>query len=96
LETIQHYYITLRAEVALERALAEDAEPEAARSWLRLALKAGVPVVGCTHRPVVPELLAETPLGQAVRAGRRALATAEGWVLHARDGAVVAVDRLKL
>ncbi|NUR28745.1 MAG: NUDIX hydrolase [Catenulispora sp.] len=95
-ETVQPAARAFGVEVAFERALAEDAEPEAARSWLRQVLKAGRPVVGCTHRPVVPELLSEAPLGQAVRAGRRALATAEGWVLHARDGAVVAVDRLKV
>jgi 8-oxo-dGTP diphosphatase len=83
-------------EIGRERGLAEDAEPESARSWLRQALKAGRPVVACTHRPVLPELLGETPLGQAVRAGRRALAPGEAWVLHGRDGAVVAIDRLKV
>ena len=84
------------AELALEPALGEGADPEASRDWLRQALKTGRTTVACTHRPMLPELLAESPLGQAVHSGRRALAPAEAWVLHARDGNVVAVDRLKL
>ena len=84
------------AETALEPALGEGADPDAGRAWLRQVLKAGRTTVACTHRPVLPELLAESPLGQAVRSGRRALAPAEAWVLHARDGHVVAIDRLKL
>lgn len=81
--------------LALEPAIGEGADPEVGRGWLRQMLKAGRTVVACTHRPVLPELLAESPLGQAVHSGRRALAPAEAWVLHARDGHVVAVDRLK-
>jgi 8-oxo-dGTP diphosphatase len=84
------------AELSLEPALGEGADPDAGRAWLRQVLKAGRTTVACTHRPVLPELLAESPLGQAVRSGRRALAPAEAWVLHARDGHVVAIDRLKL
>ncbi|GAA1998269.1 NUDIX hydrolase [Catenulispora subtropica] len=96
LETVLPASRAFGVEIETERALAEDAEPEAGRAWLRQVLKAGRPVVACTHRPVLPELLGETPLGQAVRAGRRALATGEAWVLHAREGAVVAIDRLKV
>jgi 8-oxo-dGTP diphosphatase len=84
------------ADLALEPALGEGADPDAGRAWLRQALKTGRALVACTHRPVLPELLAESPLGQAVHSGRRALAPAEAWVLHARDGHVVAVDRLKV
>ncbi|MEY9887363.1 8-oxo-dGTP pyrophosphatase MutT (NUDIX family)/phosphohistidine phosphatase SixA [Catenulispora sp. MAP12-49] len=84
------------AAMALEPALAEGADPDAGRAWLREALKSGHTTIACTHRPVLPELLAESPLGQAVHSGRRALAPAEAWVLHARDGHVVAIDRLKL
>jgi 8-oxo-dGTP diphosphatase len=83
-------------ELTTERAIAEDAEPEAGRAWLRQVLKSGRPTIACTHRPVLPALLSESPLGQAVYAGRRALAPAEAWVLHAREEAVVAIDRLKM
>ena len=83
------------AELILEPSLGEAADPDAARAWLRQALKSGRTTIACTHRPVLPELLAESPLGQAVHSGRRALAPAEAWVLHTRDGHVVAVDRLK-
>ena len=83
------------AEPALEPSLGEGSDPDAGRGWLRQVLKAGRTTVACTHRPVLPELLAESPLGQAVHSGRRALAPAEAWVLHARDGHVVAVDRMK-
>ena len=83
------------AELVLEPVLGEGADPDAGRAWLRQALKAGYPTVACTHRPVLPGLLAESPLGQAVHSGRRALAPAEAWVLHGRDGSVVAVDRLR-
>ncbi|MFL6110071.1 MAG: NUDIX hydrolase [Catenulispora sp.] len=83
------------AELVREPALADDADPETSRAWLRQVLKSGRPTIACTHRPVFPGLLVESPLGQAVRAGRRALAPAEGWVLHAREGNVVAIDRLK-
>ncbi|OLE20921.1 MAG: hypothetical protein AUG49_23205 [Catenulispora sp. 13_1_20CM_3_70_7] len=82
-------------ELVRELALADRADPEASRAWLRQVLKSGRPTIACTHRPVVPELLSESVLGQAVRAGRRALAPAEGWVLHAREGNVVAIDRVK-
>ena len=78
-----------------EPLLGEDADPDAGRAWLRQVLKAGRATIACTHRPVLPELLAESPLGQAVHSGRRALAPGEAWVLHVRDGGVVAVDRLK-
>jgi 8-oxo-dGTP diphosphatase len=84
------------ADLALEPFLGEGSDPDAGRGWLRQVLKAGRTTVACTHRPVLPELLAESPLGQAVHSGRRALAPAEAWVLHARDGHVVAVDRMKL
>ncbi|WP_194894836.1 NUDIX hydrolase [Catenulispora pinisilvae] len=83
------------AELVLEPVLGEGSDPDAGRAWLRQALKAGHPTVACTHRPVLPGLLAESPLGQAVHSGRRALAPAEAWVLHGRDGSVVAVDRLR-
>ncbi|MEY9926073.1 8-oxo-dGTP pyrophosphatase MutT (NUDIX family)/phosphohistidine phosphatase SixA [Catenulispora sp. GP43] len=83
------------AALALEPALGEGADPDAGRAWLREALKSGRTTIACSHRPVLPELLAESPLGQAVHSGRRALAPAEAWVLHARDGHVVAIDRLK-
>ncbi|MEZ0107388.1 8-oxo-dGTP pyrophosphatase MutT (NUDIX family)/phosphohistidine phosphatase SixA [Catenulispora sp. EB89] len=82
-------------ELAQDSALGEDEDPDAGRAWLRQVLKSGHATVGCTHRPVLPELLAESPLGQAVHSGRRALAPAEAWVLHVREGGVVAVDRLK-
>ena len=84
------------AELTLEPVLGEGSDPDACRAWLRQALKAGRALVACTHRPILPELLAESPLGQAVHSGRRALAPAEAWVLHARDGHVVAIDRLKV
>src|SRR6185437_2150830 len=84
------------AELALEPSLGEGSDPDAGRGWLRQVLKAGRTTIACTHRPVLPELLAESQLGQAVHSGRRALAPAEAWVLHARDGHVVAVDRMKL
>jgi 8-oxo-dGTP diphosphatase len=83
-------------EPILEPVIGEGADPDAGRAWLRQVLKSGRTTVACTHRPVLPELLAESPLGQAVRSGRRALAPAEAWVLHTRDGHVVAIDRLKL
>ncbi|NUR58566.1 MAG: NUDIX hydrolase [Catenulispora sp.] len=95
-ETLEPAAHSFGVELAPEPALAEDADPESSRAWLRQVLKAGRPIVACTHRPVLPELLCESPLGQAVRAGRRALAPAEAWVLHNRDGVVVAIDRLKL
>jgi phosphohistidine phosphatase SixA/ADP-ribose pyrophosphatase YjhB (NUDIX family) len=95
IQTLQPAAQETGTKLEMEPALAEDGDPEDGREWLRRVLKAGLPVVACTHRPVVPELLGETPLGQAVRAGRRALAPAEAWVLHVRDGAVIAVDRLK-
>ena len=95
-ETLEPAARAFGVEPAMERAIAEGADPEAGRAWLRQALKAGRPIVACTHRPVLPELLCESPLGQAVRAGRRALAPAEAWVLHAHDGVVVAIDRLKM
>ncbi len=78
-----------------EPALAEDADPDRAKSWLRHVLKAQRPIVACTHRPVIPDLLSESPLGLAIRAGRRALVPGEGWVLHAKDEVVVAIDRLR-
>ncbi|MEY9861339.1 8-oxo-dGTP pyrophosphatase MutT (NUDIX family)/phosphohistidine phosphatase SixA [Catenulispora sp. GAS73] len=93
--TLQPTAESARADLALEPALGEDADPDAGRAWLRQVLKSGHATVGCTHRPVLPELLAESPLGQAVHSGRRALAPAEAWVLHVREGGVVAVDRLK-
>jgi 8-oxo-dGTP diphosphatase len=74
------------AELILEPALGEGADPKAGRAWLRQALKSGRTTIACTHRPVLPELLAESPLAQA----------AEAWVLHVRDGHVVAVDRMKV
>ena len=83
-------------EITPEPALAEDADPEASRAWLRQVLKAGRATIACTHRPVLPALLAESPLGQSIRAGRRALAPGEAWVLHARDGVVIAIDRLQV
>jgi 8-oxo-dGTP pyrophosphatase MutT (NUDIX family)/phosphohistidine phosphatase SixA len=82
-------------ELLPEPALAEDADPEASRSWLRHVLKAQRSVIACTHRPVVPELLGESPLGQVIRAGRRALEPGEAWVLHTRDESVVSIDRLR-
>jgi 8-oxo-dGTP pyrophosphatase MutT (NUDIX family)/phosphohistidine phosphatase SixA len=82
-------------ELVREPALADEAGPETSRAWLRQVLKSGRPTIACTHRPVVPALLSESPLGQTVWAGRRALAPAEGWVLHVREGNVIAVDRLK-
>jgi 8-oxo-dGTP diphosphatase len=78
-----------------EPALAEDADPEASQAWLRHVLKAQRPMIACTHRPVVPGLLGESPLGLVIRAGRRALAPGEAWVLHTRDESVVAIDRLR-
>ena len=42
------------------------------------------------------ELLGESPLGMSVRAGRRALAPGEAWVLHGKDGNIVAIDRLRM
>ena len=75
-------------------ALVEGGDPDGARQWLRGTLRAGAPTVACTHRPVLPWLLAVSPLGMAVRAGRRPLAPGEGWVLHAKDGEVIAIDRL--
>ncbi|GAA2012452.1 NUDIX hydrolase [Catenulispora yoronensis] len=95
MQTLQPTADHLGTELTTEPALAENAEPEAARAWLRQVVKAGRPLVACTHRPVLPELLGESPLGQAVWAGRRALAPGEAWVLHVRDGSVIAVDRLK-
>ncbi|NUP48337.1 MAG: NUDIX domain-containing protein [Catenulispora sp.] len=94
-QTMQPTARSFGVDLGMERALADDTEPEAARAWLRQVLKAGRPIIACTHRPVLPDLLGESPLGQAVRAGRRALAPGEAWVLHTRDGAVVAIDRLK-
>jgi 8-oxo-dGTP diphosphatase len=82
-------------ELLREPALADDGDPEAARSWLRHAVKAQRPVIACTHRPVLPELLGESSLGQVIRAGRRALDPAEAWVLHTRDESVVSIDRLR-
>jgi 8-oxo-dGTP diphosphatase len=84
------------AELTLEPALAEEGDPESARAWLRQVVKSRRPTIACTHRPVLPELLADSPLGQSVSSGRRALAPGEAWALHARDGAVVAIDRLKV
>jgi 8-oxo-dGTP diphosphatase len=82
-------------ELVLEPALAEDADPEAGRGWLRRVLESGRATIACTHRPVLPELLADSPLGQSVRSGRRAPAPGEAWVIHARNGNVVAIDRMK-
>ena len=84
------------AALEVEPALGEGSDPDTGRAWLRGVLKSGRTTVACTHRPVLPELLAESPLAQAVHSGRRALAPAEAWVLHARDGHVVAVDRMRL
>lgn len=84
------------ADLTLEPALGQDADPDAARAWVRQAVKSGQTTIACTHRPVLPELLAESRLGRAVHSGRRALAPGEAWVLHTRDGRVVAVDRQKV
>jgi 8-oxo-(d)GTP phosphatase len=72
-----------------------DSGRSGAVSWLRETLAADQATVGCTHRPVLPGMLASSTAGAAVHARRRALSPGEAWVLHAREGTVVAIDRLK-
>ena len=95
-QTLEPAAADFGVELAVEPALAEDADAEAAQAWLRQVMKSGKPTVACTHRPVVPELLGESPLGMSVRAGRRALAPGEAWVMHGKDGNIVAIDRLRM
>jgi 8-oxo-(d)GTP phosphatase len=98
IETLEPYAKDIGTELVRVSALSEEtraAHPRAAAKWLRGTVKAGRPVIACTHRPVVPGMLAESAAGVAAQAGRRALAPAEAWVLHTRDGSVVAIDRLK-
>jgi len=100
--TVEPYAASLDAEVQLEHDLSEEGceeDPRATRAAVRRLLDAGGPAVWCTHRPVLPVLLAEvaSELGLNKRddALDPRLKPGAAVVLHrSADGAVVAVDRL--
>lgn len=100
--TVEPYAASLGTEVRLEHGLSEEGcedDPRATRAVVRRLLEAGGPAVWCTHRPVLPVVLAavaaELDLDAHDEALDPRLKPGAAVVLHrAADGTVVAVDRL--
>lgn len=65
---------------------------EAALDRVEGLLTTGEPTVVCTHRPVLPTLVATLCARSRVRPPRAALPPAGFWVLHVAGGQVVAVE----
>ncbi|MFN8157156.1 MAG: NUDIX hydrolase [Candidatus Nanopelagicales bacterium] len=100
--TVEPYAASLGADVVTEHNLSEEGcedDPRATRATVERLLEAGGPAVWCTHRPVLPVVVAA--IASALGLDRRGdaldprLKPGAGIVVHrALDGAVAAVDRL--
>lgn len=97
LESVDPYCRREGVAVEVVSALSEEghaARPDAAGTLLRHLMADGSPVVLCTHRPVLPDLLAA--VGRGTQPGRdrdELLLPGEFVVLHTFAGSVVAADR---
>ncbi|MCF2526853.1 histidine phosphatase family protein [Yinghuangia sp. KLBMP8922] len=97
METVDPY--CRRAGVAVEvvPALSEEGhaeQPGAAAELIKVLVADGTPVIVCTHRPVLPGLLAA--VGRDAQPGRdhgELLLPGEFVALHVADGRVAAADR---
>ncbi len=100
--TVEPYAASLGTDLQLEHALSEEGcedDPRTTRAAVRRLLEPEGPAVWCTHRPVLPVVLAE--IAAALGLDKRddaldpRLKPGAAVVLHrSPDGAVVAVDRL--
>jgi 8-oxo-dGTP diphosphatase len=97
LESVDPYCRHEGIAVEVVPALSEDGHddrPDSAAGLIKALVADGTPVIVCTHRPVLPALLAA--VGQAEQPGRdrdELLLPGEFLALHVADGRVVAADR---
>ncbi|HET7902646.1 MAG TPA: NUDIX domain-containing protein [Candidatus Nanopelagicales bacterium] len=100
--TVEPSAVSLGIEVAIDHALSEEGcadDPRETRATVRRLLAAGGPAVWCTHRPVLPVMLAEIAsclgLDRDLDALDPRLKPGAAVVVHRNaDGSVVGVERL--
>lgn len=91
LATVEPYAAATGATVEVEPLLGEDAwefHPEAALERIDALRRRGEPMVICSHRPLLPALIARACQGSDVRPPKRKLATAAFVVVHTRSGSL--------
>ena len=95
-DTVRPFAETLRLTVELEPVLSEHGhleQPGHAGHLVRSLLADGEPTVVCTHRPVLPELIAAATERTQADVPAEPLHAGDFLVLHHRGGVVVAAER---
>lgn len=97
LETVEPLARSLKLNIMISEELGEyrySRDSKAALIYVRDVLEEGVPAIICSHNPILPNLMRKFIGKKNFKSLSWTLNPGESWVLHHREGDIVAVDWL--